>query len=239
MNILRLSATALLLTAVSFAQLAWEQKASADIADALKKTGAPSLSVVIIEDAKVAFAHAFGKADLASGRNAEPDTRYAVGSISKQFTVAALLLLQEQGKLTLDDKVARFFPELTQANQISIRQLLSHTAGYEDFAPQDYLIPEWTHPTTPAAILGTWARKPLNFDPGTCWPGRSWRRSRESRWSSFCARRFSIRSGCRRRATATIGCQRTRLPTRGSHWVLHARWRARRVAGTTARVSCA
>jgi len=169
MNILRLSATALLLTAVSFAQLAWEQKASADIADALKKTGAPSLSVVIIEDAKVAFAHAFGKADLASGRNAEPDTRYAVGSISKQFTVAALLLLQEQGKLTLDDKVARFFPELTQANQISIRQLLSHTAGYEDFAPQDYLIPEWTHPTTPAAILGTWARKPLNFDPGTRW----------------------------------------------------------------------
>lgn len=151
------------------AQPSWEQKASADITDALKKTGAPSVSVVVIEDAKVAFAHAFGKSDLASGRSAEPETRYAVGSISKQFTVAALLLLQEQGKLTLDDKVAKFFPDLTEASQISIRQLLSHTAGYEDFAPQDYLIPEWTHATTPAALLDTWAKKPLNFDPGTRW----------------------------------------------------------------------
>jgi D-alanyl-D-alanine carboxypeptidase len=152
-----------------FGQAPWQQKASADIAATLKKTGAPSVSVVLIDDAKIAYARAFGKADLASGRSAEPNTRYAVGSISKQFTVAALLLLQEQGKLSLDDKVAKYFPDLTQANQISIRQLLSHTAGYEDFAPQDYLIPEWTHPTTPAALLEKWAKKPLNFDPGTRW----------------------------------------------------------------------
>jgi len=153
----------------AFAQPAWEPKASADIAEALKKTGAPSVSVVIIQDSAVAFAKAFGKADLASSRAAEAGTRYAVGSISKQFTVAALLLLQEEGRLSLDDKVAKFFPDLTQANQITIQQLLSHTAGYEDFAPQDYLIPEWTHPTTSAAILEKWAKKPLNFDPGTRW----------------------------------------------------------------------
>jgi len=160
---------ALLLAMPLLAQTPWDQKASADIADALKKTGAPSVSVVIIEDAKVVFAQAFGKADLAGNRNAEPGTRYAVGSISKQFTVAALLLLQEQGKLSLDDKVSKYYPDLTQANQITIRQLLSHTSGYEDYAPQDYLIPEWTHPTTPAAILDKWAKKPLNFDPGTRW----------------------------------------------------------------------
>jgi len=160
---------ALLLATPLVAQAPWEQKASSDIADALKKTGAPSVSVVIIEDAKVAFAHAFGQADLASNRNAEPSTRYAVGSISKQFTVAALLLLQEQGKLSLDDRVAKYYPDLTQSNQITIRQLLSHTSGYEDYAPQDYLIPEWTRPTTSTAILEKWARKPLNFDPGTRW----------------------------------------------------------------------
>lgn len=151
------------------AQPSWQEKASSEINGALKKTGAPSVSVVIIEDSKVAFAQAFGKADLASNRNAEPSTRYAVGSISKQFTVAALLLLQEQGKVSLDDKVARFFPDLTGANEISIRQILSHTAGYEDYAPQDYIIPQWTHPTTPSTILNTWAEKPLNFDPGTRW----------------------------------------------------------------------
>jgi D-alanyl-D-alanine carboxypeptidase len=164
-----LSVLAAISVVVGFAQPAWQQKASSEIADALKKTGAPSVSVVIIEDSKVAFAQAFGKADLASNRNAEAGTRYAVGSISKQFTVAALLKLQEQGKLSLDDKVAKFFPDLTRADQISIRQLLSHTAGYEDYAPQDYLIPEWTRPTTSAAILNNWAKKPLNFDPGTRW----------------------------------------------------------------------
>jgi D-alanyl-D-alanine carboxypeptidase len=159
----------MLLAIPALAQPSWEPQASADISDALKKTGAPSISVVIIQDGNVAFSKAFGKADLASNRAAETGTRYAVGSISKQFTVAAILLLQEEGRLSLDDKVGKFFPDLTQANQITIRQILSHTAGYEDFAPQDYLIPEWTHPTTSAVILEKWARKPLNFDPGTRW----------------------------------------------------------------------
>ena len=61
--------------------------------------------------------------------------RYCVGSISKQFTATAILLLQEEGKLSLDDKVARFIPDLTRANEVSIRQLLSHTSGYQDYWP--------------------------------------------------------------------------------------------------------
>ncbi len=47
--------------------------------------------------------------------------------------------------------------------------MLSHTSGYEDYAPQDYLIPDWTKPTTPLAVLDRWAKKPLNFEPGTKW----------------------------------------------------------------------
>ena len=136
---------------------------------ALKKSGAPSVSVAVVQDGKIAFAKAFGKADLENGRPADTNTRYAVGSISKQFTAAALLLLQEQDKLSLDDKVSKYFPNLTRAGEITIRQLLSHTSGYEDYAPQDYIIPDWTRATTPAAILDTWANKPLNFDPGTKW----------------------------------------------------------------------
>jgi D-alanyl-D-alanine carboxypeptidase len=165
----KLICISMLLAIAALAQPSWEPKASADITEALKKTGAPSVSVVIVQDGTVAFSKAFGKADLATNRDAGPGTRYAVGSISKQFTVAAILLFQEEGRLSLDDKVAKFFPDLTQANQITVRQVLSHTAGYEDFAPQDYLIPEWTHPTTSTAILEKWAKKPLNFDPGTRW----------------------------------------------------------------------
>ena len=136
---------------------------------ALKKSGAPSVSVAVVQDGKPAFAKAFGYADLAARRAAGTDTRYAVGSISKQFTAAALLLAQEQGKLSLDDAVSKYFPDLTRSAEITIRQLLSHTSGYEDYAPQDYIIPDWTKATTPQAVLDRWAKKPLNFDPGTKW----------------------------------------------------------------------
>jgi len=146
-----------------------DRKLSAKIADSLKSTGAPSVSVAVVQDGRLVYAQAFGYADMAKGRAADAATRYAVGSISKQFTAVALLLLQEQGKLSLDDKVSKYFPDLTRAADVTIRQLLTHTAGYEDFAPQDYMIPEWSHPTTPLAILDRWSKKPLNFEPGTRW----------------------------------------------------------------------
>ena len=146
-----------------------EKKLDEQISSALKKAGAPSVSVAVVNGGKLVYAKAFGTSDLEAGRAADLTTRYAVGSVSKQFTVAALLMMQEQGKLSLDDKVSKYFPQLTRANEITIRQLLSHTSGYEDYAPQDYLIPEWTRPTTPGAILDRWAGKALNFDPGTKW----------------------------------------------------------------------
>jgi D-alanyl-D-alanine carboxypeptidase len=146
-----------------------EKKLDEKITSSLKSTGAPSVSVAVVQNGKLAYAKAFGSADLAANRAADVNTRYSVGSISKQFTVAALLLLQEQGALSLDDPVSKYFPDLTRANEVTIRELLSHTSGYEDYAPQDYIIPAWIQPTTPRAILDTWAKKPLNFDPGTRW----------------------------------------------------------------------
>ena len=142
-----------------------DQKLSATLA----ASGAPSVSVAVVQNGEIVYAKAFGEANLAGKRAADAATRYAIGSVSKQFTSAALLLLEEQGKLSLDDKVSKFFPDLTRADEVTIRELLSHTSGYEDYAPQDYMIPAWTQPTTPRAILDQWAKKPLNFDPGTRW----------------------------------------------------------------------
>jgi D-alanyl-D-alanine carboxypeptidase len=137
------------------------------IASTREAFGVPSVSVALVQDGRLTYERAFGEADIATKRAADPGTRYAIGSISKQFTAAALRLEQEQGKLSLDDKVSKYFPEFTRANEVTVRELLSHTSGYEDYAPQDYLIPEWTNPTTPEAILDHWAKRPLNFDPGT------------------------------------------------------------------------
>src|SRR5215813_8907430 len=137
--------------------------------DALAKTGVPSASIAIVKDGQIAYVKAYGDARLEAKTPATPEMRYSIGSISKQFTAAAMLLLQEQGKLSLDDKVAKFIPDLTRANEVTIRQLLSHTSGYQDYWPQDYVMPMMLQPVTAQKIMDMWAKKPLDFDPGTKW----------------------------------------------------------------------
>ncbi|HXE15405.1 MAG TPA: serine hydrolase domain-containing protein [Bryobacteraceae bacterium] len=136
---------------------------------AVESSHAPSISVAIVQNGRLVYANAAGYASLKPERKATAETRYAVGSISKQFTVAAILLAVEQGKMSLDDYVSKYYPDLTRANEITIRELLSHTSGYEDYAPQDYMVPAWTKPLSPDALLNRWAKKPLDFDPGTKW----------------------------------------------------------------------
>src|SRR6476659_340557 len=135
----------------------------------LATSGAPSASVAVVKDGKIAYVHAYGNARLDPAAPASPQMRYSIGSISKQFTAAALLLLAEEGKLSLDDKVIRWLPDLTRAGDVTIRQLLSMTSGYQDFWPQDYVMPMMMKPVTAPEILTGWAKKPLDFEPGAKW----------------------------------------------------------------------
>jgi D-alanyl-D-alanine carboxypeptidase len=135
----------------------------------LASTGVPSASIAIVQDGKITYLQAYGQACLDPPTAARPEMRYSIGSISKQFTAAAVLLLAQQGKLSLDDPVSRFIPDLTRAREVTLRQLLSHTSGYQDYWPQDYVPPFMMQPITADKILDLWARKPLDFDPGTEW----------------------------------------------------------------------
>lgn len=137
--------------------------------EVLAKTGVPSASIAVVKDGQVVYTQAYGDARIDPAMAARTDMRYGVGSISKQFTAAAILLLQEQGKLKLDDPVGKFLPNLTRANEVTIRQILSHTSGYSDYWPQDYVMPFIAQPTTVDQILDRWAKRPLDFDPGTKW----------------------------------------------------------------------
>jgi D-alanyl-D-alanine carboxypeptidase len=137
--------------------------------EVLARTGVPSASVAIVKDGQIVYVKAYGDARLEPHTPATPEMRYSIGSISKQFTAAAILLLQEQGKLSLDDKVGKFLLNLTRAKEVTIRQLLSHTSGYQDYWPQDYVMPMMLQPVTAEKIMDLWARKPLDFEPGTKW----------------------------------------------------------------------
>lgn len=135
----------------------------------LTRTGTPSASIAVVREGRIAYVRAYGSARLAPETPASTDMRYSIGSVSKQFTATALLLLAEAGKLSLDDKVAKWLPELTRADEVSLRQILSMTSGYQDYWPQDYVMPGMLKPTTAQDILAQWAHKPLDFEPGTRW----------------------------------------------------------------------
>jgi CubicO group peptidase (beta-lactamase class C family) len=151
--------------------IAPEMKTKMDAAaeEVLAKTGVPSASVAIVEHGAIVYTHAYGKAKLHPPVPATPAMRYSIGSISKQFTAAAVLLLEQQGKLSVNDPVSKYLPDLTRANEVTIRMLLSHTSGYQDFWPEDYLMPPMREATTAQHILDVWGKKPLDFDPGTKW----------------------------------------------------------------------
>jgi len=125
----------------------------------LDKTGVPSALLGIVQDGPVIYTAAYGKATVQPEIKATPQMHYPIGSISKQFTAACVLLLQQQGKLTVDDPISRWFPEFTDAAHITIRNLLTHTSGYSDYAPQDYTIPAWIGATEPRAVEHEWAQK--------------------------------------------------------------------------------
>ncbi len=144
-----------------------EAKVAAIATKVLADTGVPSASVGIVQNGAIVYTHAFGMANLKPAKPADAAMAYPIGSISKQFTATAALLLQQQGKLSIDDPVAKYFPELTRAGDITLRNLMTMTSGYEDFAPQDYSIPAWYQPRKPIDTIHEWATKPLDFEPGT------------------------------------------------------------------------
>jgi CubicO group peptidase (beta-lactamase class C family) len=135
----------------------------------LSTTKVPSASIAIVKDGHIAYLQAYGQARLSPAMDATPPMQYSIGSISKQFTAAAVLFLAQEGKLNLNDPVSKYLPDLTRAHEVTIRMLLSHTSGYQDYWPEDYVMTSMMAPTTAQHILDEWGKRPLDFDPGTEW----------------------------------------------------------------------
>ena len=165
----RLALSTLLTVPLAAQQLTPAERARIDSAarGVLAGTGAPSASIAVVRGGELVYERAYGEGR--TGTPATPAMRYAIGSVSKQFTATAILLLVEEGKLSLDDKVSRWFPRLTRAGEVTLRQLLSMTSGYQDYWPQDYVFTAMQSPSTADAILDRWAKQELDFEPGSSW----------------------------------------------------------------------
>lgn len=109
---------------------------------ALKKYNLPGATVVVLKDQQVVYAKGYGYSNLATRTPARPEDRFQIGSISKMFVAAAILLLAEDGKLALDDTVGKYFGGLPDSwRPITIRQLLSHSSGVASDGPGDAIAP--------------------------------------------------------------------------------------------------
>ncbi len=135
-----------------------KSKIDAAVNQILSSTKVPSASIAIVKDGHIAYLQAYGQARLSPEMEATPQMQYSIGSISKQFTAAAVLLLAQEGKLNLNDPVSKYLPELTRAREVTIRMLLSQTSGYQDYWPEDYVMTSMTAPTTAQHILDEWGK---------------------------------------------------------------------------------
>jgi CubicO group peptidase (beta-lactamase class C family) len=125
-------------------------------------------SVLVVKDGHTLIDQGYGSADLEWNIPNSPATKFRLGSITKQFTAASILLLQERGKLSIDDPVSKYMPDAPAAwSKITIYNVLTHTSGIPSFTGfPDYRTTEWKD-TTPAELVARFRDKPLDFEPGT------------------------------------------------------------------------
>ena len=125
------------------------------------------LSVAIVKDGQVVLAKGYGKRSLQDGRPVEADSLFAIGSVSKQFTCACVLLLAEDGKLSVHDPVAKYYPNLTRAKDITLLDLMNHVSGYPDYYPLDFVDRRMQRPIADDELIRQYAGAKLDFEPGS------------------------------------------------------------------------
>lgn len=125
-------------------------------------------SVLVARDGKPLVAKGYGLASIELGVPNAPQTKFRLGSITKQFTAAAILQLAEKGKLVVEDPVSKHMPDAPPAwQQVTIHHLLSHTSGIPSFTSMPDYRKTVMMPTTMDGLLARFRDKPLEFDPGT------------------------------------------------------------------------
>jgi D-alanyl-D-alanine carboxypeptidase len=129
--------------------------------------GFVGLSVAIVKDGVVVLDKGYGRSRLSPDAPVQADTPFLIGSITKQFVAAMLLRLAGEKKLSLEDKVAKYFPDLTRAGDITLYDLMTHVSGYRDDYPLDFLDEEMKRPIAVDESINRYAQQPLDFEPRT------------------------------------------------------------------------
>jgi D-alanyl-D-alanine carboxypeptidase len=145
--------------------------AAREAAQGALAAGVPAIQIAVSHRGRVIYSEAFGMTDQQSATAATPQSVLRVGSITKQFTAAAILRLAERGALTLDDRIEKYVPEFnTRGRTITLRHLLTHTSGVARDPYQGALTPaSVVAPFPREQAIKTLNQKPFDFLPGSKW----------------------------------------------------------------------
>ena len=125
-------------------------------------------SVLLAKDGKVVFAKGYGLANAEHDVPNTPETRFRLGSITKQFTATAILLLRDQGKLTLDDPISKHLTDAPKSwDGVTVHHLLTHTSGIPSYTDSPIYRWRMTNPETVESMISRFKDLPLEFEPSS------------------------------------------------------------------------
>jgi len=134
------------------------------------KSNEPGAAVIVVKDGKVVFRKGYGMANMEFGIPIEPDMIFRIGSVTKQFTAVATLMLAEQGKLSLTDEITRFLPDYpTQGRRVTVEHLLTHTSGIVSYTGMPEWRPQMRKDVSLDEMIAVFKDKPMEFAPGERW----------------------------------------------------------------------
>ncbi|PYI86368.1 MAG: serine hydrolase [Verrucomicrobia bacterium] len=135
------------------------------IREEMKKQHIPGLSFAVVNDGKLVKSGGYGVANVELNAPAKPETVYQLQSITKSFTATGIMLLVEEDKVGVDDKICKYLDALPDIwKEITVRHLLTHTSGIKDFINEPTV--DLRKDITPQDVIKSLADKPLNFQPG-------------------------------------------------------------------------
>ena len=133
----------------------------------MRERPVPGVAVAVLQSGRMLVEKGYGLANIEHNVPVQADSVFRIGSITKQFTAASILLLAQQGRLSLDDRLSKFFPQVHRADEVTIRNLLTHTSGIANY-PDCVADPQWcNHDYTEAEVIDWYANRRFDFDPGT------------------------------------------------------------------------
>jgi D-alanyl-D-alanine carboxypeptidase len=143
---------------------------SGAVVGVMQRAQIPGAEVGIVRDGRLVLDRGYGVANVAAKVPVDPRTRFEIGSITKQFTAAAILQLKERGKLKLSDPLGKYVPEYSRARNVTIEQLLWQVSGIPNYTEVDHFIHiAGTRPGGIDPAISLVAKQPLHFKPGTKW----------------------------------------------------------------------